>query len=47
MIDFLDFYWGRSHWPAFNVTDSLSSVGVCITVFYLVKAKGEDPFTQR
>ena len=47
VIDFLDFYWGRYHWPAFNVADSFISVGVCITVFYLVKAKGEDPFARR
>jgi signal peptidase II len=47
VIDFLDFYWGSYHWPAFNVADSFISVGVCITVFYLVKAKGEDPFARR
>jgi signal peptidase II len=47
VIDFLDFYWGRYHWPAFNVADSFISVGVCITVFYLTKAKGEDPFARR
>jgi signal peptidase II len=47
VIDFLDFYWSKYHWPAFNVADSFITVGVCITVFYLVKAKGEDPFVQR
>jgi len=47
VIDFLDFYWGSYHWPAFNVADSFISVGVCITVLYLVKAKGEDPFARR
>ena len=47
VIDFLDFYWGRYHWPAFNVADSFISVGVCIAVFYLVKAKGGDPFARR
>jgi signal peptidase II len=26
VVDFLDFFWGRSHFPAFNVADS------CITV---------------
>jgi signal peptidase II len=47
VIDFLDFYWSGYHWPAFNVADSFITVGVCITVFYLVKAKGEDPFARR
>jgi len=47
VIDFLDFYWSGYHWPAFNVADSFITVGVCITVFYLVKTKGEDPFAKR
>ena len=29
VIDFLDFYWGMSHFPAFNVADS----AICISVF--------------
>lgn len=29
VIDFLDFYWGRWHWPAFNVAD----MGICVGVF--------------
>lgn len=47
VIDFLDFYWSGYHWPAFNVADSFITMGVAITVFYLVKAKGEDPFARR
>ena len=27
VVDFLDFYWGRYHWPAFNVADSLVCLG--------------------
>jgi signal peptidase II len=46
VIDFLDFYWGNYHWPAFNVADSFITIGVLITVFYLIKAKGEDPFSR-
>ncbi len=46
VIDFLDFYWSGYHWPAFNVADSFITVGVSITVLYLIKAKGEDPFAQ-
>jgi signal peptidase II len=44
VIDFLDFYWGRYHWPAFNLADSFITMGVVITLYYLIKAKGEDPF---
>jgi signal peptidase II len=46
VIDFLDFYWSGYHWPAFNVADSFITMGVGITVFYLIKAKGQDPFTR-
>jgi len=44
VIDFLDVYWSHYHWPAFNVADSFITIGVIITLFYLIKAKGEDPF---
>lgn len=30
VIDFLDVYWGRHHWPAFNVADSAICVGVAL-----------------
>ncbi len=30
VIDFLDFYFGSYHWPAFNVADSSICVGVAI-----------------
>jgi signal peptidase II len=46
VIDFLDFYWSRFHWPAFNLADSFITIGVLITVYYLIKAKGEDPFAR-
>lgn len=47
VIDFLDFYWAGYHWPAFNLADSFITVGVLITVYYLIKAKGEDPFAAK
>lgn len=44
VIDFLDFYWQSYHWPAFNVADSCITIGVSITAYYLIKARGQDPF---
>ena len=44
VIDFFDVYWKQYHWPAFNVADSFITIGVAITLFYLIRAKGEDPF---
>jgi signal peptidase II len=28
VVDFIDFYWGRWHFPAFNVADSAICIGV-------------------
>ncbi|MCB0322311.1 MAG: signal peptidase II [Bdellovibrionales bacterium] len=36
VVDFLDFYWGAYHWPAFNVADSAISVGVTILIFRIL-----------
>jgi len=44
VIDFLDVYYSNYHWPAFNLADSFITVGVTITLFYLIGAKGDDPF---
>lgn len=34
VVDFLDFYIGTTHWPAFNIADSAISVGAG-TLFFL------------
>ena len=39
VIDFLDFYIGNMHWPAFNVADSAITVGVAIFLVHLVFRK--------
>jgi signal peptidase II len=45
VIDFLDFYWSWFHWPAFNLADSFITVGVTLTLYRLIRAKGKDPFS--
>lgn len=37
VIDFVDVYWGRHHWPAFNVADSAITVGVCLLILDIIK----------
>lgn len=44
VVDFLDFYWSRYHWPAFNVADSFITVGVFLTLLRMIRSKGKDPF---
>ena len=42
VIDFLDFYAGKHHWPAFNVADSALTAGIALillkTVFHRTEA---------
>ena len=42
VVDFLDFYVGGYHWPAFNVADSAITVGVIslLILFAMEKKKG-------
>ena len=39
VIDFLDFYLHKYHWPAFNIADSAISAGIIIFLYYLVFKK--------
>lgn len=39
VVDFLDFYIGNNHWPAFNVADSAITVGVTVFVVHLLFGK--------
>jgi len=36
VIDFLDVYAGRYHWPAFNVADSALSIGIVLMAYKIV-----------
>ncbi len=44
VIDFLDVYWNRYHWPAFNVADSFITVGAVLCLYCLLRTQGRDPF---
>ena len=39
VIDFLDFYVGNLHWPAFNIADSAISIGIGIFLYHLMLKK--------
>jgi len=36
VVDFLDFYISRHHWPFFNVADSCISVGACLLIILIL-----------
>jgi len=38
VVDFIDFYIGSYHWPAFNFADSCIVVGACIMLFITIKS---------
>jgi signal peptidase II len=39
VVDFLDFYWGNYHFPAFNVADSAISLGAALLLIDSFKKK--------
>ena len=42
VVDFLDFYLGSYHWPAFNVADSAITIGMVVFVYHVVLNKVPD-----
>ncbi len=43
VVDFLDFYYGNHHWPAFNVADIAISVGIgLIILLEIIAGKKHD-----
>jgi signal peptidase II len=41
VVDFLDFYWGRYHFPAFNIADSAITCGAALMLWGSVIHKPE------
>ncbi|HEU18578.1 MAG TPA: signal peptidase II [Deltaproteobacteria bacterium] len=39
VIDFLDFYLGSYHWPAFNLADSAISIGAVLLIWEIMRKK--------
>jgi signal peptidase II len=42
VVDFLDFYIGYYHWPAFNVADSAICLGMAVFVYHVLFNKVPD-----
>ncbi len=42
VVDFLDFFVGSYHWPAFNVADSCITIGAGLLVLDAVLTRGQD-----
>jgi len=39
VVDFLDFYIGSVHWPAFNIADSAITTGMSILIYHIIFKK--------
>jgi signal peptidase II len=42
VVDFLDFYIGPYHWPAFNIADSAITIGMGILIVHILMDKVPD-----
>jgi len=47
VVDFIDVYYGRFHWPAFNVADAAITVGAAILIFNAFFGGAEERATRR
>ena len=43
VVDFIDVYIGKWHWPAFNVADSALTVGICIFLYANIREMRSQP----
>ena len=42
VVDFIDVYYGRFHWPAFNVADAAITVGAAILILTSLRGTASD-----
>ncbi len=42
VVDFIDIYWTKYHWPAFNVADSAISLGALILILEVLRRRTEN-----
>lgn len=42
VVDFLDFFIGTAHWPAFNVADASINIGMAILIYHIIFNKLPD-----
>ncbi|RMG03081.1 MAG: signal peptidase II [Nitrospirae bacterium] len=45
VVDFLDFYLGKHHWPAFNIADAALTVGISLLFIRMVFEQRRRPET--
>ena len=43
VVDFVDLYWGRHHWPAFNLADSAIVVGALLLILFGLRGNPSPP----
>lgn len=41
VVDFIDVYYGRWHWPAFNIADSAITVGAALLIWHSLRGSKE------
>jgi signal peptidase II len=47
VLDFLDFYVGKHHWPAFNVADSALTIGIILLLAKSFFSAGEPALREK
>lgn len=47
VVDFIDVYYGSSHWPAFNLADSAITLGIILLIGYEFFGRAKEPVTAK
>ncbi|HDH01911.1 MAG TPA: signal peptidase II, partial [Nitrospirae bacterium] len=45
VVDFLDLYAGKYHWPAFNVADSALTLGIALLFYRTIIKRDSSDFS--